>query len=166
MKCYDAAGYIGHGSEGFYFLLKGYPHLGVKVLRDNSKSQLKKELRKAKILRGLNLPVPRHIGIVNVRINNELLNESKLNLYSGMLHPEYWYGLVIEFIDDGLEFVEAKQVDANYYEALKQIGNYGIKVQDSYPGVRNVLWCKRRKKIYLIDYERWHIPLKYYLKIF
>src|SRR3989338_4476308 len=105
MKCYTAKAYVGKGSAGFYFLLDGYPHLGVKVLMDNSKSQLKKEFRKAKILRGLNLPVPRHIGIIAVTISQELLNESKLDKFGWSPHPPYWYGLVIEFIDDGLKLV-------------------------------------------------------------
>ncbi len=159
---YEIGKIIGCGLYSFFFRLKKYPRLGVKIKKVDDKKLLEEEFAKAQILRKLGVSVPRFVGITKVKIPDDF-NVTATNylksipnlIGAGMVK----WGLVIEIIDNDLRLVSRNKINYYYIKEAIKVKALGINMVDSEPD-RNVLWSQRKARLYFIDFDMWDIPYK------
>jgi hypothetical protein len=164
---YDVGTFIGCGYYNYFFRLKKYSNLGVRVRRRDTGLiayfKLNNELRKARVLRRLGISVPRYINVVRVKfpectaetiknidapdeVIKELMDKSSIT----------YYGLIIEYIEGDLKMVEKSKVQDLYDLEKKKIDKHP-NIQMDHTGITKVLWSEREQKIYFIDFDAWTI---------
>lgn len=179
---YTLGKFIGRGGSAYFFGIQGHKRLGAKVKIDNNKLALEEEFAKAQILRKVGAPVPRYVGVVPIAIPNDfksmLQRQVELGEVTGftkgglerfpdtvtkIFGGKVLWGLVIEIIDAVI--VDRDKVALHYQRERNKLEKLGIKIKDS-TLVRNhnVLWSKKKNKLFFIDFERWEVP-SYVLKV-
>jgi serine/threonine protein kinase len=173
---------IGDGAFSAFFRIREHPTLGVKVSKyikgGNAKESLEKELKKAKVLMTLNLPVPKYIEVIQVKVpeyfEETLARGLRRNIgdYSPLKNKEFdfegnresmiknlkgkiVYGLLMEYIESDLSLVSPKRLKYVYQKEKAKIEQYGISIGGDSRG--NVLWSKNRARLYFIDFEFWNL---------
>ncbi|MFH1401154.1 MAG: hypothetical protein ABIH41_06565 [Nanoarchaeota archaeon] len=161
---------LGMGYHSAVFALHGHPRLCAKIRYTGSIAQQQEEAatewKKAEKLRALQIPIAKHAGIIEVLIPENIKqiiaaahpkHEQRAmmedELKPGLIVP----GLVIQLIENDdtiipLDGTLPHDVEQQVRDTLRRLFEMGIKGQDAY---QNVLWCKRRKKLYFIDVEHW-----------
>lgn len=166
-KVYHPGEFIGQGSEATFFRLRGYKHLGVKVVHNlmlvkNPATFLKKELESGQLLRRLGFPVPRHIKMVLVKPEPSA-NMPRENQLMFLNHWEERWGIVVEFIEHDVRMVAPRDIARLYEAEKKRFAFCGIQVRASSPN-QNVLYSAKHNKLYFIDFGDWRIPSEQYIK--
>jgi len=173
---------IGDGAFAAFFRIRGHPTLGVKVPKymngDNAKNGLEVELRKAKILMELNLPVPKYIEVIQVKVpeyfeetlarglirnigDDSPLKSKEFDFKKNRkdmilnLKGKIVYGLLMEYIESDLTLISPKRLKYVYQKEKAKIEQYGISIGRDSGG--NVLWSKNRARLYFIDFEFWNL---------
>lgn len=170
---YEIGKYIGEGGDSYFFRLRKYPRLGVKIRKDLNKTRLEEEFAKAQILQKLGVPVPRFVGLVRIVFPNYfgLTLEKQEKRKEIALEPESknqlqdWtgkscWGLLMEIIEHDLSLISSRRIDYYYYKELEKIEKLGIRVVDSHFGTeyKNILWSNKKRKLYFIDFDWWVVP--------
>jgi len=174
---------IGDGAFAAFFRIRGHPTLGVKVSKymnsDNAKKGLEAELRKAKILMKLNLPVPKYVDVIQVKVpvyfeetlarglRRNITDDSPLKSKEfdfeknrkdmiTNLKGKIVYGLLMEYIESDLSLISPKRLKYIYQREKAKIEQYGISL-GSADSSANILWSKSQAKLYFIDFEFWNL---------
>lgn len=169
---YGLGDFIGMGHFAFFFRIQGKSRLGVKISSslddDQTKAVFESEQSKANKLRELGVPVLRYLGIIRVRIPEDIA----ASLYpERSQHPYYKYdapriiakggtlvwGLAIEIAEDDVRWIDKWKVRKQYEEQYGRIRQLGIQTRDS-SEEHNVLWSRKKGKLYFIDFDDWIIP--------
>ena len=72
------------------------------------------------------------------------------------------FGLLIENIEEDLILVSYERLNKILEKEKLKIGKLGIYAD--FTSNNNVLWSKKRAKLYLIDFDNWRIPKQYFRK--
>lgn len=180
IMAYEVGDLIGCGYSSSFFRLKRYPRLGVKVIICESpfrgapsdrkcKKRLLKELLIAQMLRKLDVPVPKYVGIVKVQFPsdlNPLIKNCPQRIHSTYLSfllqmaGQIKYGLVMEIIEDDLSLTgkDTQRILNFLKEERKKLEKLGMFLPSDTWLNNNVLWSKKKKKFYFVDVEFWEIP--------
>ena len=179
---FELGEYIGDGAYAAFFKIRGHPTLGVKVAKEISgekaKKYLQEELKKAQILMQLNLPVPKYVEIIQVKVPKYFLKTldrgiARNDPFSGLngatnygkierrklleqLSEPIVYGLLMEYIERDLSLISRKRLDYIYEKEKAKIEQYGIILDDS-DSSYNVLWSQSKAKLYFIDFDCWDL---------
>lgn len=158
--------FCGMGKHSAFFRLSDYPRLGVLVdlhtVERVARKRFAEELKRAKYLRRLDVPVPRYVGIRKVRFPEHFAKTlakqdddallRKTNYYSRQFIPvlrkrmESWAGtkrdgLIVEHIEEDLTLVSVERLEHEFKKAKRLIVAKGIKPRDTHgPTSSHALW--------------------------
>ena len=172
---FELGEFIGEGFFSAFFKIREHPELGVKILKRDTgrqaKRELERELRKAKILMKLDLPVPKYVEVIEVKVPeyfDKTLERgyNRIKCEEGRFRTNIWtdklmnlgitYGLLMEYIEADLSIVSERRIDYIYLKEKTKIEKYGIEIDDSHSS-HNVLWSKSKAKMYFIDFQFWDL---------
>lgn len=165
---FEVGEYIGDGNYSYFFRLKKYSNLGVKIRRRDiglfAYWRLNAELKKAKILRKLNISVPRYVGVYRVKFPEyDRRTVRKDNIPMSIVYEllnksgKTYYGLIMEYIEEDLKTIDSDKKKEIYDIEIKKIESHNIRVYDSDES-KNVLWSESKQKLYFIDFDLWKFP--------
>ncbi len=174
---YEVGRYIGKGLRSYFFRLRKYPRIGVKIFKEsparNEKEEKKRlliELAAGKYLRDLGISVPRYLGVVKVKFPDyfadiwERKNPGLVDYGLSKLTGKVKWGLLMEVIENDLSLISKERINYYYKKECEKIENLGIKVSEE---PHNVLWSQNKKRLYFIDFSKWIFPInleRYLLK--
>lgn len=168
---------IGAGYTCAYFKIKGRNRIGALIVYNcpflySKKSFLKSELKKMRILRKLGFSVPKAMYIkkfnikedleTNINKRNDIFCSYKKTLINSLKENKH-LAIITEFVESDIESIKEVELAELIKDEKMKIRSLGIKINDSTTR-SNMLWSKKRKKYYFIDFVGWQIPLRLELK--
>jgi hypothetical protein len=168
-KIYEADRGYGRGTYAAVLGIKGHPLLCAKVFHNTLADvrvdeELVKEYQLARLLYRIGVPVPKPIGIIDIKIP-KIISEAWFGVNNDIIKK----GFVYQLIEVDWSMSTSEDAWNAYFNAVEQLARNGITSPDlgmnsrSNSTFKNALYCKHLKKIFFIDFEDWKIPLRFKL---